>query len=230
MGYQAPKEGVMDYLVVNAYEICLAIGIGYTLIAALLGGFGGHGAHLGAGHGPHFGHGVHHGHADRADSESGEVIFGPLSPLVIAFFLTCFGAVGLLLSWQFHLRTTSLPVALCASFLLAWLLAKMLNTLLGNMQGSSEVRLYALIGNEGEVTVDIPAEGIGEIVYIAMGSRCVAPARSDEHVLIRRFAGIRISRLVGNMFYVTPLIEDQLQHLAAVPTAEATRHAEQPER
>lgn len=202
----------MDW-VQNAYWLCFIVGVCYTIIAFILGGIGGHGDMTHLGHLGHFDHAGHAGDQGMAD-DAGQVIFGPFSPLVISFFLTCVGATGIITTGMFHFSIAlSLPAALASGFVLAWLLITVFNRLLGGMQSSSEVRLYSLIGSEGEVTVDIPENGIGEIAYVAMGSRYVAPARSDTQARISRFAGVRITRLVGNMLYVSPLVEEQLRNL-----------------
>lgn len=208
--------------VLSAYWVCLMVGIAYTVISLLLGG--GHGTHLdGGGHGGDLGAGGHD--SLQGNIDTGQVLFGPFSPLVIAFFLTCFGATGVLLTPIFK-QFITLPAATSSGFILAWLLITFFNKFLGAMQSSSEVKLYTLIGYEGEVTVQIPSDGIGEIAYVAMGSRYVAPARSEEHIVIPRFAGVRITRLVGSMFYVRPLVEEQLRHIDTTPV-ETVKSAQQ---
>ena len=195
--------------ILNAYWIALIVGIGYTIVSFILGGIGGH-AHFEGGDMGDAGQG---GHMDVGDS--GQLIFGPFSPLVIAFFLTCFGATGIVLTSLKGLHLLSLPFAVVSGFVLAWVLILVFNRFLGGMQSSSEVKVYALVGTEGEVTVEIPPSGIGEIAYVAMGGRYVAPARSEEPVAIPRFAAVRITRLVGNMFYVIPILEERLRQMDA---------------
>ncbi len=226
--------------VITAYWICLIVGIGYTILSFILGEVGGAFGHVGHLHVGHFGHGgghvgqvshtygVHgsgqHGQgvgksigADQSDS----AIFGPFSPLVIAFFLTCFGATGIILTKLGFFGVLAIVCALAAGTVLAWLLLNFFNKVLGNLQSSSEVRLSALVGEEAEVTVAIPEQGFGEIAYVAMGQRITAPARSNEAVLIPRFAAVRITRIVGNNFYVSKRIEDDL-HAVPVPPAPPT--------
>src|SRR5579862_1570145 len=71
------------------YLFCLLVGLVYSVISVILGGhhldFGEHdvGGHVG-GHG-----GVHHG-------SGSEMNFSPWSPVVIASFITAFGAGGLI--------------------------------------------------------------------------------------------------------------------------------------
>ena len=216
------------------YGICLLVGIIYTIASFLLGSLGDLGGHSGdvgggdmgdmGGQPGDFSHsyGVEtggHGEAQGAAGVGGEVLFGPFSPLVIAFFLTCFGGVGLILT-KIPLTANpylNMPVAAVSGFLLAWLLVSVFNRVLGGMASSSEVRLNTLVGTEAEVTVAIPPMGIGEISYIAMGSRYVTPARNEEQVPIPRYAVVRITRIVGNSFFVRPAVEEQLRAMEEAP-------------
>lgn len=224
----------------TAYWICLAIGVGYTIISLALGGLGGHAGHGGdfghAGNGADFSHdygvgdqgGHGHGHASGTDAHDGEVAFGPFSPLVIAFFLTCFGAMGLLMSQIRNFGPSLvLPGALLASVLLAWLLIRFLNTVVGRLQSSSEVRVYTLIGTLAEVTVAIPASGVGEVAYVAMGQRNIAPARSEDHVDIPRSASVRIARVIGSVAFVTLSLEDRLEGLSGDPAPSTSTSTKQ---
>lgn len=193
--------GIMAHSwMMNAYWISLIVGIGYTIVSFILGGIGGHG-HFDVGSGGDAMDGDI-GQGGHFAGEANTMVFGPFSPLVIAFFLTCFGATGIILSSIKGMQAISLPFSVVSGFVLAWLLIMVFNRFLGGMQSSSEVRIYSLIGVDAEVTVAIPPNGIGEIAYVAMGGRNVAPARSDSRTEIPRFAGVIISRIVGNMFYV----------------------------
>ncbi|MHB0937344.1 MAG: NfeD family protein [Armatimonadota bacterium] len=218
------------------YGICLLVGIIYTIASFLLGSLGDLGGHAGdmGGHAGDFSHeyGVDtggHGTAQGAAGAGGEVLFGPFSPLVIAFFLTCFGGVGLIVAkaWTEN-PLINVPVAAVSGFLLAWLLVSVFNRVLGGMASSSEVRLNTLIGTEAEVTVAIPPMGVGEIAYIAMGSRYVTPARNEEQVPIPRYAAVRITRIVGNTFFVRPAVEEQLRNMedAPQPVEVAAKHSD----
>ena len=139
----------MENWITTAYWICLLVGILYTVLALLLGGiadFAGHvgGFHAGGGGGfsHNYGVGGHGGHGEAHGSTpgGGQVIFTPFSPLVIAFFLTCFGAFGVLLQLVYHVQLAlGLGVALALALVLAWSLIVLGNRLIGGMQASSEV-------------------------------------------------------------------------------------------
>ena len=201
----------------SVYWVCLIVGVGYSLVALVMGGAHGHGHGGGMGHGMghggdfnhNYGMGGHGGHGHGAamghDSSSGtEMIFGPFSPLVIAFFLTCFGGVGVLVATHFS-PIISMLIAFASGIVLAYLLIYSFNKLLGSLPSSSEIKLASLVGMQAEVTVALPPTGVGEIAYVAMGSRNVAPAHNETDTTIPRFSSVRISRIVGNMFYVVPL-------------------------
>jgi membrane protein implicated in regulation of membrane protease activity len=69
--------------------------------------------------------------------------------------------------------------------------------LLVAMQASSQVRTRELGGIVGEVIAPIAAGGVGEISYVAKGSRISSPARSATGQAIPRGALITIERVVG---------------------------------
>ena len=209
-------------IVTTIFAVCFLVGIVYAVLAFVMGHIADLGGHGEAGGDFSHDYGVDgasgHGQTFGAGAEGGEVVFGPFSPFVIAFFLTGFGGVGLALTMSGTLAPLlALPIAALFGLALAWLLYKLFNRVLGGLQSSSEVRINSLIGSEAEVTVAIPPMGIGEIAYVAMGSRCVSPARSDDQVAITRHATVRISRVVGNIFFVRPSFEDQLRTIDETP-------------
>ena len=223
----------MEDWITTAYWFCLLVGILYTVLALLLGGianFAGHAAgfHAGSGGFSHnYGVSGHSGHGDSHGSTpgGGQVIFGPFSPLVIAFFLTCFGAFGVLMQLVYHVEIVlGLGVSLAMALVMAWVLIMLGNRLIGGMQSSSEVHVQALIGTEAEVTVAIPETAIGEVAYVAMGGRSVSPARSEDQTPIPRFSTVRITRVVGSIFFVRPVVDEQLRALdTLMPNDSVTR-------
>ncbi|HOS42470.1 MAG TPA: hypothetical protein PK794_02150 [Armatimonadota bacterium] len=231
----------MDAMLIAAYWICLAVGVGYTILAFILGEFSAAG-HAGDASGDfthEYGVGGAGGHGEATGVDGGgtTLLFGPFSPMVIAFFLTAFGASGLILNtligefwpktWPPLSPAWPLMMAIGLGFVLAWLIVLFFNRVIANFQSSSEVRLHTLIGTEAEVTVAIPATGTGEVAYVAGGSRNLTPASSADHEAIPRFATVRIVRIVGNLFQVKPVAAETLPELdepapsAAGPPAEA---------
>ncbi|MHB9129799.1 MAG: hypothetical protein ACYDBB_01750 [Armatimonadota bacterium] len=207
----------MESGIITAYWVCLTIGVVYAVIALILGDLAGHDGDIGGVHGD-IGHdvgGAGHAGDGGIDGGGGQLVFGPFSPLVIAFFLTSFGGTGLLVTRVIHpvSMLVALLLALASGFILAWLLVTGLNKLLGSLQSSSEVRMASLLGSEAEVTTQIPPDGVGEIAYVAMGARYVGPARSDEMVAIPRFSTVRIDRIVGSLFYVRLAFEEKVREM-----------------
>ncbi len=189
-----------------AYWICLIIGVGYTIITAALGGISGIFGHAGEAGSDSNSYGVGNGHSGHGTASSadvdGSMIFGPFSPLVIAFFLTSFGGSGLIYVKYIPVPIYSLPAAIVTAIIFAWLLILFFNRVIAAVQSSSEVKMASLVGETAEVTVAIPATGMGEIAYVAMGSRNVSPARTDSGEEIPRFSNVRITRVSGNIFFV----------------------------
>lgn len=174
------------------YVISLIVGAGFVLISFLLSGvFGGAADSLEAS-------------ADVAvdAGHPGELHFSPLSPTVICFFLTAFGATG------FFLREyTNVPLAaevllaLIGGLLFAAVVGAIYFKVLHAAQGSTHVRVEEAVGREAEVTVSIPAKGVGQISFILGGRRTgVARAVDDSDIPARSI--VRIAKIVGSTYYV----------------------------
>ena len=197
-----------------AYWICFLSGIAYASVAALLGGLFGFG-HGGAGAGGmepaahDFGtsHDVGAGHGEAtAGVGPEEVAISPLSPMTLATFSTVFGGTGLILTRMFHYNLyVSLPSAVAAGLLVAGAVFSIFYRLFNAVQGTSEVTMANLVGLTGEVTVAIPAAGVGGVAYIALGNRQTALARSQEGEDIPLHTPVRVVRVVGSTIYVTVL-------------------------
>jgi membrane protein implicated in regulation of membrane protease activity len=178
------------------YVASFIFGLAYTVISTIMGvghgdaGFGASGdlsgsGDIGAGHN---GDGIH---------------FSPLSPVVIAMFLTAFGAAGMICLKVFQVQTyLGLAVAILAGLGVAVVTFFVFVTLFHKTQSSSESRISSLIGQEAEVITPIPAEGVGEIAYTSKGARYTAPAKSSAGTDISSHSIVFIEKIVGNMFIV----------------------------
>jgi hypothetical protein len=71
-------------------------------------------------------------------------------------------------------------------------------------QSSSEARVSTLIGTVATVITPIPASGVGEIAYVQAGSRYTAPARTENAQPLAGGKLVKITRIAGSQFYVTP--------------------------
>src|SRR6266850_4412713 len=152
------------------YLVCFFLGFGFALISALMSGVfsGGAEAHVGAGHDIH---------ATAGDS----VHFPLLSPVTLAMFVASFGGSGyiykhaLLLDPALHVALAA-GTAVVVALAVAWLFYKIFNV----TQGSSEAKVADLVGTEAEIITAIPADGMGEIAYVAMQTRYNGPARTPD--------------------------------------------------
>jgi hypothetical protein len=189
------------------FIFCFLLGFGFFLMAALMGGHG-H-AHLGHLHVPavqHMpaqaaGHAPAHGptHAAGAQAAPGVQQGTPhatshlsllsyFNPMSIALFLLGFGFFG----YFFH-NTTNLAVAFTlllatgGGLLIAALLLMALTRLFANSEGSTELDVVDRTGMLGKVSITIPAQGIGEIIYTSpSGMRKSIPARSLDKQRMER--------------------------------------------
>lgn len=173
------------------FLLCLLAGLFYAVISVFLGSFfGGHdfsGTDAG---------GVDHG-------VSGEVHFSPMSPMVIATFVTTFGAGGLVAAKGMGMAALPAVGVAAASGLgfgaIAFLLFKKVYSA---TQSSSEVVVGALVGTMAEVTTPIGKNQVGEIAYTSKGSRYTGPARAAGDEEFSKNSAVEIVRVVGNTFYV----------------------------
>lgn len=167
------------------YFVSFAIGLGYALFVGLSG-------HL-------FGGDTGDVHMDVGT----DIPLSPLSPTVIATFLTGFGGGGLLAHNYFHLSLgKGIVAALLTGLLLCGGTFAMLTLLFRSTQAGSEFSLEEMVGKVVEVITPIPEQGIGEIALIAKGTRINAPARSMDGIAIPRNKPVTIVQVVGKVFYV----------------------------
>jgi membrane protein implicated in regulation of membrane protease activity len=175
------------------YTICLVFGLMFTLFSAFAGHlFGGHDS-IGTG-----------GHADAGFNSDGVPGITFFSPTILSSFITAFGAFGLIL---FEIPATSsvwinAPVSFVASLGISLLVLWFMNAIFLKMQGSSEARVAQLVGTVASLASPIPESGVGEISYVFGGSRYSAPARSEDGHAIATGKTVKITRIVGNQYFV----------------------------
>ena len=183
--------------------------------------------HLHVDHGVHLDHGAHAGHVGHeapATAGSGRSLaaeaphngaaeaqlHGPASHLPVLnvssllAFLTWFGAAGYLGSrfggWPLLI---TLPVAIVAGIAGALVIARFLAAV---MAGEREMdpRDYVLEGTLAQVTVSIPADGVGEVVFAKAGVRRSEAARSAAGHAIPRHAEVVILDYAHGVAVVQP--------------------------
>ncbi len=180
----------------NIYIICLGVGFLFTLASAVFGHFFG-GGHDGDA-------GTDSGHAEASLDAHDMPGISAYSPTIIASFVTAFGGLGII----FHEipATTnpavSAPLALIGAFIIAYILLKLLRKLFQATQSSSESKVAELVGVAAHVITPIPENGVGEIAYVAGGSRYTAPAREENGRAVPNGKAVKILRIIGSQFYV----------------------------
>jgi membrane protein implicated in regulation of membrane protease activity len=193
------------------YLILFLIGLGFAIVSFILSGLG----HFGTGHDADVcGHNVDVGGHDvgvHADGSSCGIHLSPVSPITIAMFITSFGGIGFILE-QFPSGTLllSLPLALVSGFVIAGAAFYILYRIFSATQASSSYTRESVLDLEAEVITSIPANGVGEIAYVAKGSRFSAPARSEDQEAIPKHAIVRMTRVAGNIFYVREIPDEKL--------------------
>jgi membrane protein implicated in regulation of membrane protease activity len=181
----------------NFYLICLGVGFVFTLGTAFFGHV------LGGGHDGHVdGSG---GHASAGADTSDMPGISPMSPLIIACFLSAFGGLGFIFQSMpaTHEPWKSAPLAVLGAVAIAWCLLWILRQLFIRTDSSSEAHIGTLIGTIAQVITPIPENGVGEIAYVQKGARYSAPAREEKGVPIPNGIAVKIVRVAGSQFYVS---------------------------
>jgi membrane protein implicated in regulation of membrane protease activity len=197
------------------YIFCFVVGAVYALVAGVAAGvFGGHIHHAGLiGH--DLGHDINHGADPSHPAAQGEVQLSPISPVTITMFVTAFGGVGLIATHALALPILlSLPMALSSGLILAGVAFYTFSKLFQATEGSSEARVGELVGLEAEVITPIPSQGLGEIAYVARGTRFTAPARSEDGKPHPAHSTVVIERIVGSVFCVKKSLDERFRDLA----------------
>ncbi len=168
------------------YFLSFAIGLGYAVFVGLAG-------HL-------FGGGdVHDIHMDVGT----DLPISPLSPTVVATFLTGFGGGGLLANSYFQLSVgKGVLVALLTGVLLSCGTFGVLTLLFKNTQAGSEYSTNDLVGRIVQIITPIPENSTGEVAIAVKGTRVIGPARSEDGKAIPRNTPVEVTRVVGNVYYV----------------------------
>ncbi|MBC8459469.1 MAG: hypothetical protein H8D67_15880 [Deltaproteobacteria bacterium] len=139
----------------------------------------------------------------------------PVSPIMIATFITSFGGVGFIFNENLRIPLPiTLPVASFSGVAIAGALFFIFYKIFKVTQASSEPTRQSVMFSEAKVITPIPADGVGEIAYIAKGSRFTAAARAEERVAIPKHSMVRITKIVGNAFYVNEIPDEKLRRLA----------------
>lgn len=203
------------------YWVAFLLGLGYALIGVFAGNFG---ADAGAEHEVPLEHevavehdlSVEHEIAAEHELEAGQALHeaigahvSPFNSLTIAAFSAALGGFGLI-----GLRFAGLPSWL--SFIFAFVGALVASTVffiavvrpLYSSESTSAPAIGELMRAPAEVRTSIPLDGLGEVIYIAGGSRFVMPARSESGSEIGRGTKVAILRIRKGVAYVVPLYDE----------------------
>jgi membrane protein implicated in regulation of membrane protease activity len=129
-----------------------------------------------------------------------------VSMLAIASFVSSFGAFGLIAATLLGAGAVLSFVLALAGGILIGIAAQLFFLYILSPTISSEVHQTRLIGQVAEITTPIPPHGVGQIAFVAQGSRVTYSARAtDETRALERGTPVRIERIVGGMAYVTEI-------------------------
>ena len=170
------------------YFLCFILGLGYAIVVGLSG-------HL-------FGGEVGDAHMDVGT----DLPVTPLSPTIIATFLTGFGGGGLVANSYLQLSLgKGLATAILTGLVLSGGTFLALDLLFRSTQAGSEYSLNDMVGKVVQIITPIPENGTGEIAMVAKGTRICGPARSVDGKAIGRDAAVTIVRVVGSVYIVRPV-------------------------
>ncbi|MBI3097100.1 MAG: hypothetical protein HYY93_02470 [Planctomycetes bacterium] len=190
------------------YMLCFFLGVIYAIVSMIFSGiFGQGGAHADFG-----GHDLNVGGGDMGVPDPGHadfvgthemVHFSPLSPIVIAVFVTAFGAGGLITMDTFNQpEIVHVPVAVVSGLVCSLGTFLMLSWIMEKTQGSTHYRAEEAVGSPAEVTISIPASGLGQIAFDAKGQRQTGSARTEDGHPIAAHTIVRVEKTVGGTYYV----------------------------
>jgi len=194
----------MDFVTIM-YWACLIFGGVFVFVLGLLG-------HIGGGHDLDVGgHDLDVGHDVGGHGEVGDISF--ISPFIIAIFLVMFGATGLACESLTIPSLLGLPLSAGVAIGFAVLAFVVLAKLSAATQWSSHIKLADLEGLEATVITPIPADGVGEVAYIAGDARRNSRARSSDGDAIDKHSTVRIDKVVGSTVLVHQAVDERLRNL-----------------
>jgi membrane protein implicated in regulation of membrane protease activity len=152
------------------------------------------------------GGGDHDGGGGDHDLGGHEVGPGLFSVRIMAAFLTAFGVGGLVARYLGWSHPAASGVGVASGVVMAGLVYQFARILF-TQQASSEVQMARLVGRTAEVSVAIPAGGVGQVMLTVGGERTEHLARAAGGQGIARGVEVHISGLRGDGLVVTPAAE-----------------------
>jgi membrane protein implicated in regulation of membrane protease activity len=139
---------------------------------------------------------MHDGGFDHGD---GDVGGGPsvFSSRIMAAFVTAFGVGGVVGRYYNLPHPAASGVGIATGAVMAGLVYQFAKILYGQ-QASSELQMTRLVGRSAEVTVAIPANGVGQVTLSVAGERTEHVARSTDGKAVARGTQVVITALGGD--------------------------------
>jgi membrane protein implicated in regulation of membrane protease activity len=128
---------------------------------------------------------------------------GIFSVRIMAAFLTAFGVGGVVGRYYGLTHPAASGIGVVAGVIMATLVYQFARVLYGQ-QASSELRMATLVGKHGEVSVAIPAGGVGQVAVSLPGERSEHLARAASGQAIARGTEVVITALRGDGVIVAP--------------------------
>jgi hypothetical protein len=184
------------------YLAVFIIGFALTMISFAT-GLAGHSF----GHSGDFGHGADGGHgADSGGPRGGHGVGVPFVNFgTITAFLTWFGGIGYLLTaYSQVLAVATVMAALVGGLIGGGIIFVFMAKVLAPDQIPLDPADYHLPGTLGRITVSIPPNGTGEMVYTQAGTRKTVAARGTGGEEIARGTEVVVLRYERGIAYTRP--------------------------
>jgi hypothetical protein len=143
--------------------------------------------------------GGHDGGVDHGDG-GGPSVF---SARIMASFLTSFGVGGIVGRYYGLSHPASSGIGVAAGVVMSGLVYQFAR-ILYSQQASSELHMTGVVGRFAEVSVGIPAGGVGQITLSSGGERTEHIARSADGRAVARGSQVVIRELRGESVIVAP--------------------------
>ena len=135
-----------------------------------------------------------------SDHGGGTSIF---STRIISAFLTAFGVGGVVARYYGLSHPAASGVGTLVGVLMSAAVYQFAK-LLYSQQASSELHMTGLVGTAAQVSVAIPAGGIGQVAVSAQGQSSEHIARSADGRAVARGADVVVTGIRGDAVIVTP--------------------------
>jgi membrane protein implicated in regulation of membrane protease activity len=122
---------------------------------------------------------------------------------IMASFLTAFGVGGVLARYYGLSHVVASGVGIASGVVMSGLVLQFAK-ILYSQQASSELRMQTLVGTSAEISVGIPAGGVGQISLNVGGERSEHVARSADGRALSRGTAVVITGLGADSVVVTP--------------------------